>query len=70
VIRHPGVVHGGAKAEDPRATRYSLVCHLAPLGVNVRQASFPHAFVDLPTYGVLRHDGQYYCRPGLPRIMV
>ncbi len=70
VMWHPGVLHGGARATDPQATRYSIVFHLAPLGVNVRQSTFPHAFPDLPTYGIVGREGRYYCRTGLPRIMV
>lgn len=70
VIWHPGILHGGTKATDPHATRYSTVFHLAPLGVNVSQDAFPRNFVNLPTYGVLKKGGNYYCRGALPRVMI
>jgi hypothetical protein len=62
VIWHPGILHGGTMATDPHATRYSIVFHFAPVGVNVRDTRFPNDFPNVPTYGIQRKNGNYYCR--------
>jgi ectoine hydroxylase-related dioxygenase (phytanoyl-CoA dioxygenase family) len=71
VIWHPGLMHGGTKASTPGITRNSGVFHLAPLGVNVRDdRTFPDEFRNMPTYGLKRYDGGYYCRGRLPKAMI
>jgi ectoine hydroxylase-related dioxygenase (phytanoyl-CoA dioxygenase family) len=71
LIWHPGLMHGGSNATDPRATRHSLVFHFAPLGVNVRDHRiFPQNFINLPSYGVIRNNDGYYCRGKLPTAMI
>ena len=71
VIWHPGVLHGGQKATDSARTRYSTVFHFAPLGINVRdEKSFLKEFWNIPTYGVKREGGNFYCRASLPAAMV
>lgn len=70
VIWHPGIMHGGSPSTDPNATRYSVVFHFAPVGVNVRDDVFPENFANLPTYGLRTMNGQYYCRGALPMSMI
>ena len=70
VVWHPGIVHGGMVATDPKATRFSIVYHFAPLGVNVRNNAFPRDFRNFPTYGVVQKGGNYYCRVSLPATML
>ena len=45
VIWHPNMPHGGSVANNPMLTRWSIVCHCAPEGVQVHQheAFFQHS---------------------------
>jgi phytanoyl-CoA hydroxylase len=71
VIWHPGLMHGGSPAARAGLTRHSNVFHFAPLGVNVRDHRvFPRDFANLPTYGIVKEDGGYYCRASLPATMI
>jgi hypothetical protein len=70
VIWHPGLMHGGSPATTSGATRYSMVFHFAPVGVNVRSKSFPNDFANIPTYGIKSRDGRAYSRVSLPAVMI
>lgn len=71
VIWHPGVLHGGNQALNQTMTRFSVVFHFAPVGVNVRMHdSFPDNFLNYPKYGLKKKFGNYYCRGSLPSVMI
>ena len=71
VIWHPGIVHGGTRATNAQATRFSAVYHFAPVGVNVRdQRVFPGDFANVPTYGLRKNQGQFYARKNMPKVML
>jgi phytanoyl-CoA hydroxylase len=71
VIWHPGLMHGGSPATQASLTRHSNVFHFAPLGVNVRDHRvFPRDFANVPTYGIVKEAGGYYCRASLPATMI
>jgi hypothetical protein len=71
LIWHPGLMHGGTLATELNTTRHSLVFHVAPLGINVRDHRvFPGNFVNLPSYGIVSENNSYYCRGILPTAMI
>lgn len=63
VMWHPALMHCGLCAMDNRLTRNSIVCHLIPEGVNVRDDKlFSKDFYNLPTYGLIQYKNSIYVR--------
>jgi phytanoyl-CoA hydroxylase len=70
-VWHPGLMHGGSRANVSDLTRNSVVFHFAPMGVNVRdEKSFLKPFLNYPKFGVINKDGLYYARGRLPAAMI
>jgi ectoine hydroxylase-related dioxygenase (phytanoyl-CoA dioxygenase family) len=71
LIWHPGILHGGSYASNQSKTRNSLVFHISPFGVNLRDDNFfLKNFLNFPTYGLIKKNGNYFARSRLPIALI